>query len=114
LFKSHASKKFLRPYLEENPQQKQDSGVTQVVRALTIKHEDLSSNSTAVKKKKKKRLLHASVEVLWARVKGPCLHRPGNCLMRQLTDKLKPVYKVGFIIEKGKASARHCRKSVSP
>jgi hypothetical protein len=55
LFKSHASKKFLRPYLEENPQQKQDSGVTQVVRALTIKHEDLSSNSTAVKKKKKKK-----------------------------------------------------------
>jgi hypothetical protein len=34
------------------------------------------------------------------------LHRPGNWLVRQLNDELKPVYKVGFIREKGKATAR--------
>jgi hypothetical protein len=44
-------------------------------------------------------MLHASVE-------GPCLHRPENWLVRQLNDESKLVYKVGFIREKGKATAR--------
>jgi hypothetical protein len=48
-------------------------------------------------------LLHASVEVLQARVEGPCLHRPENWL--------KPVYKAGFISEKGKATARALQQS---
>jgi hypothetical protein len=39
--------------------------------------------------------------MLHAGVKGPCLHRPENWLVRQLNDE--PVYKVGFIREKGKA-----------
>jgi hypothetical protein len=39
-------------------------------------------------------------------VKGPCLHRPENWLVRQLNDESKPGYKVGFIREKGKATAR--------
>jgi hypothetical protein len=51
-------------------------------------------------------LLGASVEVLQASVEGPYLHRPGNWLLRQLNDELKLVYKVGFIREKGKATAR--------
>jgi hypothetical protein len=51
-------------------------------------------------------LLLASVEVLQAGVKGLCLHRPENWLIRQLNDESKPVYKVGFIREKGKATAR--------
>jgi hypothetical protein len=44
--------------------------------------------------------------MLRAGVKGPCLHRPENWLMRQLNDESKPVYKVGFIRQKGKATAR--------
>jgi hypothetical protein len=44
-------------------------------------------------------------EVLWAGVEGPCLYRPENWLMRQYM-KPKPVYEVGFIREKGKATAR--------
>jgi hypothetical protein len=32
------------------------------------------------------------LEVLNAGVEGPCLHRPGNWLMRQLNDEPKPVY----------------------
>jgi hypothetical protein len=44
--------------------------------------------------------------VLWAGVKGLCLHRPGNWLMKQLNDEPKLVCKVGFIREKGKATAR--------
>jgi hypothetical protein len=44
--------------------------------------------------------------VLQAGVKGPCLHRAGNWLVRQLNDEPKPVYKVGFIREKRKATAR--------
>jgi hypothetical protein len=39
-------------------------------------------------------------------VEGPRLHRPENWLMRQLNDEPTPVYKVGFIREKGKAIAR--------
>jgi hypothetical protein len=39
-------------------------------------------------------------EVLQASVEGPCLHRPGNWLVRQLKDESKPVYKVGFIRER--------------
>jgi hypothetical protein len=44
--------------------------------------------------------------VLHAGVECPCLHRPENWPVRQLNDKPKPVYKVGFIKEKGKATAR--------
>jgi hypothetical protein len=44
--------------------------------------------------------------LLHAGVKGPCLHRPENWLMRQLNDEPKPVYKVGFIREKENATAR--------
>jgi hypothetical protein len=44
--------------------------------------------------------------VLQAGAEGPCLHRPGNWLMRQLNDEPKLVYKVGFIREKGKTTAR--------
>jgi hypothetical protein len=39
-------------------------------------------------------------------VKGPCLHRPENWFMRQLNNEPKPVYKIGFIREKGKGTAR--------
>jgi hypothetical protein len=44
--------------------------------------------------------------VLHASVKSPCLHRPENWFMRQLNDEPNLVYKVGFIREKGKATAR--------
>jgi hypothetical protein len=57
-------------------------------------------------------MLSAGVEVLQAGVKGPCLHRPENWLMRQLNDESKPVYKVGFIREKGKATAREAQQSL--
>jgi hypothetical protein len=46
-----------------------------------------------------------------AGVEGPCLHRPENWFVRQLNDKPKPVYKVGFIREKGKATAREAQQS---
>jgi hypothetical protein len=49
--------------------------------------------------------------LLCASVKGPCLHRPENWLRRQLNDKPKPVYKVGFIREKGKATVRELQWS---
>jgi hypothetical protein len=49
--------------------------------------------------------------VLQAGVKGPCLYRPENWLVRQLNDEPKPVYKVGFIREKGKATAREAQQS---
>jgi hypothetical protein len=35
-----------------------------------------------------------------------CLPRPQNSLVRQLNDEPKLVYKVGFISDKGKATAR--------
>jgi hypothetical protein len=38
-------------------------------------------------------------------------HRPGNCLVRQLNDEPKLVYKVGFIREKGKATATEAQWS---
>jgi hypothetical protein len=47
-----------------------------------------------------------NVPVLRASVEGPCLHRPGNWFVRQLNDEPKPVYKVGFIRRKGKATVR--------
>jgi hypothetical protein len=47
-------------------------------------------------------MLHAGLKV----VEGPCLYRPENWLVRQLIDESKPIYKVGFIREKGKATAR--------
>jgi hypothetical protein len=56
-------------------------------------------------------VLRAGVEVLQAGVEGPCLHRPGNWLTMQLDDEPKPVYKVGFIREKGKATAREVQWS---
>jgi hypothetical protein len=52
------------------------------------------------------------LRVLQARVEGPCLHRPGNWLVRQLNDEPKPVYKVGFIREKGKTTAREVQWSL--
>jgi hypothetical protein len=48
-------------------------------------------------------------KMLCARVKGPRLHRPENWLVRQLNDEPKLVYKVGFIREKGKATAREAQ-----
>jgi hypothetical protein len=48
-------------------------------------------------------MLHAGVE-------GPCLHRPENWLVRQLNEP-KLVYKVGFIRENGKATAREVQWS---
>jgi hypothetical protein len=39
-------------------------------------------------------------------VEGPGLQRPVNWLVRQLNDEPKRVYKVGFIREKGKATAK--------
>jgi hypothetical protein len=50
-------------------------------------------------------------EVLQASVEGPCLHRPGNWLVRQLNDEPKLVYKVGYIQEKGKATTREVQWS---
>jgi hypothetical protein len=44
-------------------------------------------------------------EVLQASAEGPCLHKPGNWLRRQLNDEPKLVYKAEFIREKGKAAA---------
>jgi hypothetical protein len=44
-------------------------------------------------------------------VEGPCLPRPENWFMRQLDDGPKPVYKVGFIREKGKATAKILQRS---
>jgi hypothetical protein len=51
------------------------------------------------------------MELLHAGVEGPCLHRPENWLARQLNDEPKLVYKVGFIREKGKATAREGQRS---
>jgi hypothetical protein len=39
------------------------------------------------------KVLCAGVKVLRAGVEGPCLHRLGNWLVRQLNDKPKPTYK---------------------
>jgi hypothetical protein len=50
--------------------------------------------------------------VLQAGVEGPCLHRPENWLVRQLIYETKLVYKVGFIREKGKATARAEQRSL--
>jgi hypothetical protein len=41
-------------------------------------------------------------KILPAGVKGPCLHRPENWLVRELNDEPKLVYKVGFIREERK------------
>jgi hypothetical protein len=52
-------------------------------------------------------------EVLQAGVKGPCLHRPENWLMRHLINyEPKPVYKVGFVREKGKATVRAVQRNL--
>jgi hypothetical protein len=50
-------------------------------------------------------------KMLCAGVEGPCLHRPESWLVRQLNGESKPVYKVGFIREKGKAIAREAEQS---
>jgi hypothetical protein len=50
-------------------------------------------------------------EVLWASVEGPCIYRPENWLLRQLIDEPKSVYNVGFIREKGKATAGAVQQS---
>jgi hypothetical protein len=50
--------------------------------------------------------------MLHAGAKGPCLHRPENGFVRQLNDEPKPVYKVGFIREKGKATVRELQWSL--
>jgi hypothetical protein len=51
-------------------------------------------------------------EMLWAGIKGPCLHRPENWLVRQLIDhETRPVSKIGFIREKGKATAGAVQQS---
>jgi hypothetical protein len=63
---------------------------------------------------KKTKLLRASDEVLQGVVKGPCLHRQENWLIRQLNDEPKPVYKVRFIREKGKATAKVCSGAPKP
>jgi hypothetical protein len=42
------------------------------------------------------------VEVLQAGVEGPCLHRPGNWVVRQLNDEPKPVYKKWDLLERKK------------
>jgi hypothetical protein len=55
-------------------------------------------------------MLRAGVEVLRAGVGDLCLHEAVPWLMKQLNDELKPVYKVGFIREKGKATAREVQQ----
>jgi hypothetical protein len=50
------------------------------------------------------------LEVLHAGVEG--LHRPGNWLVRQLNEEPNLVYKVGFIREKGTATARERQQSL--
>jgi hypothetical protein len=49
--------------------------------------------------------------VFHAGVKVPSLHRPENWLMRQLNEESKLVSKVGFIREKGEATAREVQWS---
>jgi hypothetical protein len=51
-------------------------------------------------------------EALRAGVEGPCLYRPENQLVRQQIDEPKPVYEVGFVKEKGKATARAVQQSL--
>jgi hypothetical protein len=46
------------------------------------------------------------IQVLCAGVEGLCLHRPESWLVRQVNDEPMLVYKVGFIREKGKATAK--------
>jgi hypothetical protein len=50
--------------------------------------------------------------LLHAGVKGPCFHRPENWLVTQLNDKPQLVCKVGFIREKGKATATEVQRSL--
>jgi hypothetical protein len=45
-------------------------------------------------------LVMCQFEVLQAGAEGPCLHRLGNWLVRQLIDELEPLHRVGFIREK--------------
>jgi hypothetical protein len=50
--------------------------------------------------------IEESEHIVMCWCQGSLLHRPENWLMRQLNDEPKPVYKVGFIREKEKATAR--------
>jgi hypothetical protein len=50
--------------------------------------------------------------VLQVSVKCPCLYRPENWLVRQLIDETKLGYKIGFIRDKGKATAREVQWSL--
>jgi hypothetical protein len=43
---------------------------------------------------------------------GTLPHRPENWLVRQLNDEPKLVHKVGFIREKGKATAREMQQTL--
>jgi hypothetical protein len=52
--------------------------------------------------------------MLRAGVEGLCLHRPENCLVRRLNDEPKPVDKVGFIREKGRAQLGNCSGAGKP
>jgi hypothetical protein len=55
-------------------------------------------------------------EVLQDGVEGPCLHRPGDWLVRQLNAEPKLEYKVGSI-RKERLQLRYCsraRKQVTP
>jgi hypothetical protein len=58
------------------------------------------------------KMLHAGVEVLQACFKGPCLHRPGNWLVRQLNDEPKPVYiKWDLLERKERLQLEECREA---
>jgi hypothetical protein len=87
-----------------------------LLKHLLCKNDALSSNPGPTEKqnttkKSGKEDVMWWFEVLWAGAEHPCLHRPGNWLMRQLNDERKLVYKVGFIREKGKAIARAVQRS---
>jgi hypothetical protein len=60
-------------------------------------------------------LLLASVEGVACRVKGPCLHRPENWLMRQVNDEPKLEYKKWDLLErKERPQLRYCRGAQKP
>jgi hypothetical protein len=60
-----------------------------------------------------RQMLHVGVKVLQAGVEGPCFHRPGNWLLRQLNEDPKPVYKVGFI-RKEMLQLEKCSRAQKP
>jgi hypothetical protein len=56
-------------------------------------------------------LLGAGVKGVAGRCRGSLPSQTENWLVRQLSDESKPVYQVGFIREKGKATAREAQRS---